>query len=136
MNYLFSTTMKVRDYECDIQGVVNNANYQHYLEVTRHEWLNSIGESFSAWHDAGVDCMVSRVEIDYKTPLHPQETFESCLNLHREGARFVFDQDLYRTSDHRLCVHARVHVFSLVNGRLSRGEELANRLSQYLPTDF
>ena len=23
--------MEVRDYECDIQGIVNNANYLHYM---------------------------------------------------------------------------------------------------------
>ena len=34
-NYLFSIDLKVRDYECDLQGVVNNANYQHYMEHTR-----------------------------------------------------------------------------------------------------
>ena len=29
--YIFSLEMKVRDYECDLQGIVNNANYQHYI---------------------------------------------------------------------------------------------------------
>ena len=28
-NYIFSLEMEVRDYECDLQGIVNNANYQH-----------------------------------------------------------------------------------------------------------
>ena len=32
MEYIFELEMKVRDYECDLQGVVNNANYQHYME--------------------------------------------------------------------------------------------------------
>ena len=27
--YLFTTSLETRDYECDLQGVVNNANYQH-----------------------------------------------------------------------------------------------------------
>lgn len=33
--YIFSTQMEVRDYECDIQGIVNNARYLHYTEPTR-----------------------------------------------------------------------------------------------------
>ena len=34
MDYIYELKMKVRDYECDLQGIVNNANYQHYLEHT------------------------------------------------------------------------------------------------------
>jgi len=47
MNYIYELEMKVRDYECDLQGIVNNANYQHYLEHTRHEFLTSVGVSFA-----------------------------------------------------------------------------------------
>ena len=39
--YIFETRMEVRDYECDIQGIVNNANYLHYTEHTRHRFLRS-----------------------------------------------------------------------------------------------
>ena len=41
--YRFQTRMEVRDYECDIEGIVNNANYLHYTEHTRHRFLRSIG---------------------------------------------------------------------------------------------
>ena len=52
--YLFTTELETRDYECDLQGVVNNANYQHYLEYTRHKWLQSRGQSFQQWHEKGI----------------------------------------------------------------------------------
>lgn len=53
MNYIYELPMKVRDYECDLQGIVNNANYQHYLEHTRHEFLLSAGVSFAGLHEQG-----------------------------------------------------------------------------------
>ena len=127
-DYLFTTELETRDYECDLQGVVNNANYQHYLEYTRHKWLQSRGQSFQQWHNEGIDVMLSEINIRYKTPLHGQEEFVSCLNLHREGARFIFDQDIYRKSDMKLCINATVTVVSVVNGRLSKGDEVAQLL--------
>ena len=48
--YIFETEMEVRDYECDIQGIVNNANYLHYTEHTRHQVLVSLGVSFPHFH--------------------------------------------------------------------------------------
>ena len=37
-SYIFQLEMMVRDYECDIQGIVNNANYLHFMEHTRHQF--------------------------------------------------------------------------------------------------
>ena len=61
--YIYELKMKVRDYECDLQGIVNNANYQHYLEHTRHEFLTSVGISFAKLHEEGVDPVVARLTI-------------------------------------------------------------------------
>ncbi len=30
-DYIFKLPMKVRDYEVDVEGIVNNANYLHYM---------------------------------------------------------------------------------------------------------
>ncbi|MBF6628475.1 MAG: acyl-CoA thioesterase, partial [Proteiniphilum sp.] len=40
---IFEIILRVRDYECDTQGHVNNANYQHYFEVARHDFLEKVG---------------------------------------------------------------------------------------------
>ena len=72
MNYIYELPMKVRDYECDLQGIVNNANYQHYLEHTRHEFLLSAGVSFAGLHEQGVDPVVAREEGGYQVRLLPR----------------------------------------------------------------
>jgi len=130
--YTFQLELKTRDYECDIQGVVNNANYQHYLEVTRHEFIDSIGVSFQSLHDQGIDVMVSKITINYRNSLRGGEQFISCLNLHRQGVRYIFDQDIYRKYDNKLCIRAQVECVCLVNGSLTRGDEIADYFRDYL----
>ena len=114
--------MKVRDYECDIQGVVNNANYQHYLEHARHEFLESIGGSFANLHEQGIDPMVSKITLEYKRPLRGGDRFVVCVNMLRKGAKLVFLQDIYNFADGSLSLKGEVDVICLKNGRLTRGE--------------
>ena len=131
-DYLFTIEMETRDYECDIQGIVNNANYQHYLEATRHKWLQQEGYSFQQWHEEGLDVVVNEITLRYKVPLRGQEVFLSCLNVRRDGLRFVFEQDIYRKSDMKLCVSATVSTVSMFQGKLTRGDELAEKFAKYL----
>ena len=123
MDYLFEARMVVRDYECDIQGIVNNANYLHYTEHTRHLFLKKCGLSFSEMHRKGVDAVVARMNLQYKTPLAGDDEFRSCLNLKKEGLRYVFMHDIYRASDNRLCFKGIIDVVCMVNGRLGTCEE-------------
>ena len=89
--YIYELKMKVRDYECDLQGIVNNANYQHYLEHTRHEFLTSVGISFARLHEEGVDPVVARLTMAFKTPLRSGDEFVSKLYLKKEGIKYVFE---------------------------------------------
>lgn len=120
--YHFIHEMKVRDYECDLQGVVNNANYQHYMEHTRHEYLESLGENFGAMHEQGIDAFVSRVEIHYRTSLHSGDRFTCTVNLKKNGPKWVFEQEIYREPDHVLAAKGAVDVVIVENGKLTRGE--------------
>lgn len=127
--YTFSLEFSVRDYECDIQGVVNNANYQHYLEHARHEYMISKGISFSKLHEEGLDLIVTRVEIDYKYPLRSHDKFVVKLFLQREGnAKLLFVQDIFRIPDEKLIVRARVTGVATRNGRPVNPGDLVERL--------
>lgn len=121
-SYIFEIQMKVRDYECDLQSVVNNANYQHYMEHARHEFLESAGANFGELHDRGIDAMVAHVEIDYKVSLISGDHFAVRLNIVREGAKLVFFEDIYRLSDGKLCARGRVESICVKDGHLTRGE--------------
>ena len=117
-NNIFKLEFIVRDYECDLQGVVNNANHQHYLEHARHEFLISKGINFVDLHNEGIDLIVTKVEIDYKFPLRSRDKFIVTVNIKREGnARLIFIQDIFRIPDEKLIVHAHVTGVATKNGR-------------------
>jgi len=116
--YIYELEFKVRDYECDIQGVVNNSVYQNYLEHTRHEFLVENHISFAELHEKGIDAMVSSIEIAYKTPLRPGDNFISKLYVTKEGVRYVFHQVIYRKSDNKLSIKAKVNAVVVIDGKL------------------
>lgn len=121
-NYIFEIQLKVRDYECDIQGIVNNAVYQGYLEHARHEYLQSKKISFKALTQEGILLMVSRIEMSFKKSLTSGDSFFVKLRIEREGLKLIFFEDIFHSSDNSLCLKARVEVIAAVNGKLTRGE--------------
>ena len=128
--YIFELTMKVRDYECDLQGIVNNANYQHYIEHTRHEFLLSAGISFARLQ--GIDPVVARLNMAFKTPLRSGDEFVSKLYLKKEGIKYVFYQDIFRLPDMKPVIKSTVETVCLVGGRLSESALLYETFSPYL----
>jgi acyl-CoA thioester hydrolase len=116
--FIFESEFKVRDYECDIQGIVNNSVYLNYLEITRHEFLEANGIRFSRLHEQGIDAVVSGIEIAYKTPLRPGDSFISKLYVNKEGARYVFHQVIYRKQDNKLAIKAKVQTVVVIDGKL------------------
>ena len=118
-SFMHELTMKVRDYECDLQGIVNNANYQHYLEHARHEFLISRGVSFAQLHKDGIDAVVSGITMRFKCPLQSGDEFVVRSRFVHEGFKYIFYQDIYRREDMRLSVRAVVDTVCVVDGKLS-----------------
>ncbi len=107
--YHFTAEMSVRDYECDMQGIVNNSVYQNYLEHVRHLYLKQAGIDFSEYTRQGVNLVVVRAELDYKYPLVSGDSFVVGLTICRESAlKFAFYQDIFRLPDHKPVLKARI----------------------------
>lgn len=86
-------TMTVRDYECDVQGIVNNAVYLNYLEHARHRYLLTLGVDFVEMAGRGLNMVVTRMELDYRRPLRAGDTFTVTSSMRRVSRlRFRFDQ--------------------------------------------
>jgi acyl-CoA thioester hydrolase len=118
MDFIYETEMRVRDYECDLQGIVNNAVYQNYLEHARHEFLHEIGLDFDQLCRDGIDPVVIRIEMDYKLPLRPRDEFIVKLGMRKKGRiRFIFDQTIFRKADGKRVLEGQVHAVLTRKGR-------------------
>ena len=131
MKYVHELKLKVRDYECDLQGIVNNANYQHYLEHARHEFLLQAGISFAQLHQEGTDAVVARLNMQFKTPITSQDEYVCRLNIKKDGIKYVFLQDIFRLPDEKLCVRAQVDTVCITNGKLQATTPLDHLLEPY-----
>ena len=90
-------SLEVRDYECDLQGIVNNAVYLHYLEHARHQYLRAHGLSFAELTKTGVHLVVIQMEIEYRLPLRSGDQFLVTSRLEQVSiVRFAFLQEIVR----------------------------------------
>jgi acyl-CoA thioester hydrolase len=101
--------MEVRDYECDMEGIVNNAVYMNYLEHARHAYLKQKGFTFAALTQKGIHLVVIRIEADYLYPLRSGDTFYVTASAEKiSKIRFGFTQEIFRVEDNRPILKAKV----------------------------
>jgi acyl-CoA thioester hydrolase len=80
----FRHTLRVRYNECDPQGVVFNANYLTYFDLTMTELWRELG-GYQAMVDAGVDMVVAEARVRYRSPLRFDDQFEGVVRIDRLG---------------------------------------------------
>ena len=121
----FSIEMSVRDYELDMQGIVNNAVYQNYLEHARHEFLHHHGIDFADLTERGVVLVVKTIAMDFKNSLKSKDKFKVQVETFKDGhLKLIFKQTITRLSDNKVALSANVTGVCLVNGRLVKPETI------------
>ncbi len=132
MALTYEYKIKVRDYECDAQGVVNNANYLHYFEATRHELMESCGLRLRDLTEANIIPLLRNANISYKSSLRGSEEFISSIKIEREGLRYYFLQEITRIPDNTLCAKAEIEVVCLIDGKVSKPEMFDKAFADYI----
>src|SRR5688572_17499390 len=107
--HTFRLELDVRDYECDMEGIVNNAVYMNYLEHARHAFLKHKGFDFATLTQKGIHLVVIRIEADYLHPLRSGDTFFVTAKAERiSKLRFGFLQDIFRSQNSKPVLKAKV----------------------------
>ena len=129
---LFKLDLEVRDYECDIEGIVNNAVYLNYLEHTRHAYLKHKGHDFAVLTQKGIHLVMIRIEADYLYPLRSGDRFYVTANFERTSKlRFGFSQDIFKSPNHKAIMKAKVFCTSLnAEGQPKYFAELENLFNE------
>ena len=128
---MFKYPMRVRDYECDLQGVVNNSVYQNYFEHARHEFLLESNIDFSDLAERGVHLMVTRVELDFKRSLRPKNDFYVTVEVEKiSRIQYAFVQHIYLVENDQLMVSSKaIGVAVNLKGRPMASPELDQLLA-------
>ena len=117
---IIETTLKVRSYECDSFGHVNNAVYLNYLEYGRMAVLEKAGFTLAKLKALGVYIVVRRIEIDFKAPAREAETLVVRTRLEEHHKmKGVFYQEILNAAKETLVARAHVAwVFTDLQGKL------------------
>ena len=111
---VFCIEMKVRDYECDLQGIVNNGVYFNYLEHARHEYLLANSIDFAALAARNIHLVVTRSELNYKASLTSGDYFRVEVDSKRCGKiKYELVQKVTRLSDEKVCMEGVVTIVAL-----------------------
>lgn len=129
MDYQYRLDFKVRDYECDIQGIVNNGVYMNYLEHARLEFLLEQGVDFAALAKQNINLVVIKAELEYKNSLTSGDNFWVALNMRKiSKLKFAFDQTIYHAKDEKLILNACITGLALNEKGRPFVSDLVNRL--------
>ncbi len=105
----FVSKLKVRSYECDIYGHVNNAVYLQYCEAARVEFLEALGYDLQKLKEMNILLPIVRIEIDYKRPLFMNDRIEVTVKwVGKRKSSAFFEQEIRKVATGELAAKAKV----------------------------
>ncbi len=132
----FAHKMKVRDYELDRFGVINNAVYQNYLEHTRYLFLETNGVSMETLIKCGYSPIITKAEVEYRSSLKSGNDFVVNLELTSlSKIKFIFTQEIRSLPRNTLIISAKITGTILNSSKQPCFPDSFQKLRSILTTD-
>ncbi|HEY0733658.1 MAG TPA: thioesterase family protein [Herpetosiphonaceae bacterium] len=133
----FTITLRVRHYEMDALGHVNNAVYLHYLEQAAIEHSEQLGVTLERYEQLGGVFILRKMEIDYRLPAVAGDTLTITTWVKEmRGPRSTRCYEIRRQSDNKLVASAEA-LWAWVDRRIMRPRPIPQELLDvFLPQPF
>lgn len=125
---------RVQYYETDMMGITHHANYIHWMEEARIDFMDQLGFPYAELEKRGIHSPVKSISCDYRHPC----TFNDILSIKVSveaftGARLILRYEMKKSGTGELVCSAKSeHVFTDENGRILRlrreNPELSSRI--------
>ncbi len=115
-------THKVQYYETDMMGVVHHANYIHWMEEARIDFMARLGFPYAAMEAGGIVSPVKSVSCEYKRPCTFGDDIRVAVSVEAfNGVVLTIRYHMeHADSGDTVCEARSEHVFLNKEGRLVR----------------
>jgi acyl-CoA thioester hydrolase len=131
----FVHTLRVRYHECDAQGIVFNANWLTYFDVTLTEWFREAFGSYGAlMEEHGADVVLAETTLRFRGSASFDEDLAISVAIARLGTTSMVAVFTARRGDEALVEGRTVYVFvdPATMGKQPIPEDVRERLAPYV----
>ena len=102
-DFKFHHDIRVRFADTDLQAIVFNANYLTFYDVAWTEYFRALGFTWQGMIESGVDTVLARTTLEFKSPARFDEILEVYVRVSRIGnTSLTFDFEIYPRGEDRL----------------------------------
>jgi acyl-CoA thioester hydrolase len=107
----FVHTLRVRYHECDAQGIVFNANWLAYFDVTLTEWFREAFGSYGALVESGSDVVLAETTLTFRGSARFDDELAVSVGIERLGNTSMIAGFTARRDGEALVEGRTVYVF-------------------------